>query len=199
MSNNRNINPGCWLKIILILIVILVMKTCNWLPSWGDLFSSKEVTIDDTPIIVKEIRSLGQLITATYYDEVVVDSTVKHPFPQLPITDDRIVIIARGKVLAGYDLKLLNAADVKVSKDTVRMHLPAVKILDVIINPADYETFEEKGKWKPESVTAVKMSARRKIIEDAGRKNLIESAGVKGRAVLEDFLKGAGFGVVVFE
>jgi hypothetical protein len=43
------------------------------------------------------------------------------------------------------------------------------------------------------------MSARRKIIEDAAKKNLLEAAGSKGRSVLEDFLKSAGFGVVVFE
>lgn len=170
----------------------------DWLPSW-DLFSSKPVTIDDTPILVKEIRSLGQVITATYHDEVVVDSTIKHPFPQLPVTDDKLVIIARGKVLAGMDLKLLADSSITVSGDTVWMLLPQTKILDVIINPGDYETFQEKGKWSPEAVTAVKLSAKGKITANAYNKNIIDKANSKAKAVLEDFLHAAGFKIVLFE
>lgn len=170
----------------------------DWLPSW-DIFSSRPVTIDDTPIIIKDIRSLGQVITATYYDEVVVDSTIKRNFPRLPITDDHLVIIARGKVLAGIDLKQLNDSNVTVVKDTVWMQLPRAKIIDVIINPADYETFEETGKWLPEAAIAVKLRAKEKITANAYKKNIIEKASTKARAVLKDFLDAAGFKMVLFK
>jgi hypothetical protein len=169
----------------------------DWLPSWN-IFSSKPVTIDNTPILIKEIRSLGQVITATFYDEVVVDSTVKHSFSQLPITDDHLVIIARGKVLAGIDLKLLTDSSISVTKDTVWMHLPQTKIIDVIINPDDFETFEETGKWTPEAVTAVKIKAKTKITANAYNKNIIDKATRKAKAVLQDFLHAAGLKVVLF-
>lgn len=198
MSSNREIKPGCWVKIIIVLIAILIVKKMDWLPSW-DIFSSKQVTIDHTPILIKEIRSLGQVITATFYDEVVVDSTIEHHFPQLPVIDDRLVIIARGRVLAGADLKLLTDSSIAVLKDTVWMQMPAAKILDVIINPADYETFQEKGKWSPDAVTSVKLKARAKITADAINKNIIGKADTKARAVLEDFLHAAGFKEVVFK
>lgn len=178
--------------------MILIFKKMDWLPSW-DIFSSKEVTIDDTPILIKDIRSLGQVITATYYDEVVVDSIIKHSFPQLPITDDKLVIIARGKVLAGMDLKLLADSSITLLKDTVWVALPPAKVIDVIINPGDYTTFEEKGKWSPEAVTAVKTRAKEKITDNAFTKNIIQKADRKGRAVLEDFLRAAGFRVVRFK
>lgn len=189
--------PGCWFKVILVLAVILILKTTDFLPSW-DIFSSKPVTIDDTPIIVKDIRSLGQIITATYYDEVVVDSVIKHPFPQLPLTDDHLVIIARGKVLAGLDLKGLADSSVTVVKDTVRMKLPQTNIIDVIINPGDYITFEETGKWSQEGVTAVKLKAKDKITGNAINKKIIEKANTKAKTVLEDFFHAAGFKVVLF-
>lgn len=166
-------------------------------PSWN-LFSSRAVTIDETPIIIKEVRSLGEIITATLYDEVVVDSTVVHHFPQLPITDDHLVIIASGKVLAGIDLKLLTDSSINVIKDTVWMQLPPTKIIDVIINPADYETFEEKGNWSLEAVTAVKLKAKEKITANAFNKNIIVVANTKAKAVLEDFFHATGFKVVVF-
>ena len=196
MRRSRSTNR--WLIIILILTGLIVLKTMNLLPSWGNIFSSKPVTIDETPILIKEIKSLGQVITATLYDEVVVDSTVAHHFPQLPITDDKLVIIARGKVLAGIDLKLLSDSSVRVSKDTVWIQLPPTKILDVIINPGDYETFEEKGKWSPEAATAVKLKARAKIIDHAYNKDIIKSANTKAKAVIEDFLQAAGFKVIYF-
>lgn len=169
----------------------------DWLPSCN-VFSTKPVTIEYTPILIKEIRSLGQIITATFYDEVVVDSTIKHSFPQLPIIDYHLVIIARGKVLAGIDLKLLTDTSISVKKDTVWMRLPETKILDVIINPADFETFEEKGNWSPEAVTAVKIKARTKITANAYDKNIVDKATNKAKAVMEDFLHSAGFKVIVF-
>lgn len=198
IRQNRNITPGCWVKIILIFAVILLVKQMDWLPRW-DLFSSKKVTIDDTPIIVKEIRALGQVITATFYDEVVVDSLIKRSFPQLPVTDDHLVIIARGKVLAGVDLKLLTDSSITVVKDTIWMQVPQTRIIDVIINPADYEIFEEKGKWSPGTVTAVKLKASAKIMSNAYNKNIIATAEAKARLVLQDFLKAAGFKVVLFK
>ena len=170
----------------------------DWLPSWN-IFSSKPVTIDDTPILIKDIRSLGQVITATFYDEVVVDSVIKHQLPELPITDDQLVIIARGKVLAGIDLKQLADTSITISKDTVWMQLPPTKIIDVIINPGDYETFQEKGKWSPGAVTAVKIKAKAKITANAYNKNIVEKANSKAKAVLEDFLHAAGFKAVLFK
>jgi hypothetical protein len=197
-KSNRSISAGCWVKIILLLAIILVLKITNWLPSWN-IFSSQPVTIDDTPILIKDIRSLGQVITATFSDEVVADSVIKHHFPQLPLTDDRLVIIARGKVLAGVDMKLLADSSITVTKDTVRMQLPQTKIIDVIINPADYETFEETGQWSQEAVTAVKLKAKDKITANAFTKNIIEKANTKAKAVIEDFLHAAGFKVVLFK
>jgi hypothetical protein len=197
MSKSKSISPGGWIKIIIVLIAILILKKMDLFPSWK-IFSSKPVTIDETPIIIKEIRSLGEIITATLYDEVVVDSTVVHHFPQLPVTDDRLVIIASGKVLAGIDLKVLSDNSIKVIKDTVWMKLPPIKIIDVIINPADFETFEEKGNWSPQAVTAVKIKAKEKISANAFTKNITGVANTKAKAVLEDFFHAAGFKVVLF-
>ena len=188
-----------WVIFIALCIGLLILKQMDILPSWKNIFSSKPVVIDETPILIKEIKALGQIITATLYDEVVVDSTIVRRFPQLPITDDHLVIIARGKVLAGIDLKTLSDSSVKISNDTVWMQLPPTKIIDVIINPGDYDTFEEKGKWSSEAVTAVKLKARGKIIDRAFHKNIMDKATVKAKAVIEDFLQAAGFKTVLLQ
>lgn len=186
-----------WVIIIFILIGIIILRKMDIFPSWKNIFSSKPVTIEETPILIKEIKSLGQIITATSYDEVAVDSIVVNHFPHLPITDDKLVIIAKGKVLAGIDLKLLTDSSVRVLKDTVWMQLPQTKIIDVIINPGDYETFEEKGNWSNDAVMAVKLKSHTKILSRSLDKNIINRASAKAKAVIEDFLHAAGFKVVL--
>ncbi len=145
------------------------------------------------------------------YDEVVVDSaeTTKAsrlinslnritPFPVLPPAEKQIVLIARGKVLAGTDLNLLTDNSVKISGDTIWLRLPPTKIIDAIINPTDFETFEEKGSWSHEAVTAVKLKAREKMIDHAFEQKIIYKASNKTKAVMEDFLHAAGFKIVLF-
>ncbi|MEO7264096.1 MAG: DUF4230 domain-containing protein [Ferruginibacter sp.] len=194
MKKNRTNMPGCLVRTVLVLVIILVIKKMDWLPK--NIFSSKPVTIDETPILIKEIRSLGQLITASFYDEVVVDSTIKNYIGPIPTASSQLVIIARGKVLAGIDLKTLEDRAVTVRKDSVWMQLPPAKILDVIINPGDYETFEETGNWSPESVTSLKLNAKTIITARASNKNILDKANSKAKSVIEDFLHAAGFKII---
>ena len=189
---------GC-ITIIAILAVIFIIKKSDIFSSLKNIFLSRPVVIDESPILIKEIKSLGQLITATLYDEVVVDSTVVNHFPHLPITNDRLVIIARGKVQAGVNLKLITDSSIKVLKDTVWLQLPPAQIIDVTINPENFETFEEKGNWKPDAVTLVKYKAKGLIIAHALHKNIIAKASNKAKAVMESFLHAAGFKIVLFK
>lgn len=108
-----------FLWVATIIVAIWIFQKLDIIPSAKDFFSSKPVVIDQTPIIIKEVRSIAQLITVTSYDEVVVDSVIiqngpriknflNHfsPYPILSI-DKKIVLIVRGKVLAGTDLTIL--------------------------------------------------------------------------------------------
>jgi len=191
-------------------VSIWMLQKINVLPTLREIFSPKPLVIDETPVLIKEIRSIGQLITATLYDEVVVDSieitkgsrfvrsfNAIVPFRILPSADKQIVLVARGKVLAGTDLNLLADSSMKISGDTVWLQLPRTKILDAIINPSGYEIFVENGNWSPQAVTAVKLKAREKMIDHAFEQNIIDKASMKTKAVMEDFLHAAGFKIIV--
>jgi hypothetical protein len=170
-----------------------------------NIFASKEITIDQTPILIKEIKSIGQLITYTSFDEVVADTTIKTkgsafvngfnrftPVPILPSADKQLVIIGRGKILVGTDLTLLSDSSVIIKNDTVRVHLPKAQILDAILNPSDFETFVEKGEWSNDEVIRVKAKARRKMIEHALRQNILAKADAKAKLIMENFLHNMG-------
>jgi hypothetical protein len=147
-----------------IITVIIIMATFWLLPdsdalrSWEAIFSARPVSIDKTPILIQEIKSIGQLITYISYDEVVADSVIvtrgsafvnafNHlsPVPLLPSADKQLVLIARGKVLVGTDLSLLTDTSVTIKNDTVTLFLPKPKIFEAIVNPSDFENVCRKG------------------------------------------------------
>lgn len=200
-----------------ILVSLLVVLACYWMftklvPSMKNVFASKPVVIDQTPILIKEIRAIGQLITYTSFDEVVADTTIKTRgsafvngfnrlahIPVLPSADKKLVLIGRGKVLAGTDLSLLTDASVLITNDTVKLRMPKTQILDAILNPSDFETFVERGEWSNDEVVAVKIKARRKMIERAIRENILPKAETKAKVIMENFLQNMGYThIIVF-
>lgn len=195
-----------YIFLVVTVLVVLLLLSLKWLPSFKNIFKPQPVTIHNTPILIKEINELAQLCTITAFDEVVADSVVikmKSPaetllpdlsaFGNLPVTGKRIVIIGRGKLIAGVDLKKLNAQSVFVEGDSVSLLLPRAEILDAIMNPSDFETFSETGEWSSEAVTAVKVKARKKMIEKALQQGILNKADARSTALLENFLRGFGF------
>ena len=159
------------------------------------MFSSRPILIDNTPILVKEINNLSQLITITSYNEVVIDSIKKDkPIFTIPILmDDEIVLIGKGKVLAGVDLAKLQTKDIYTNEDSISITLPKSEILQVITNPSDFETFNEKGNWSDNDVTAVKIKLRDKIISAAIQQNILQKSAAIANVMMENFLRSVGF------
>ena len=176
------------------------------LRSWEAIFSAKPVSIDKTPILIQEIKSIGQLITYISYDEVVADSVIVTrgsafvnafnrlaPVPLLPSADKQLVLIVKGKVLVGTDLSMLTDTSVAIKNDTVTLFLPKPKIFEAIVNPSDFETFVEKGNWTSKEVMLVKIKARRKLEARALQQNILAKADAKAKTILQDFLGSMGY------
>lgn len=192
------------LVVVGIVIVITLLQKFKVLPSWDNLFSAKPVVIDETPILISEIKELAEMITVTSFDEVVVDSVKASKYdvinnltgfsvPTLSPTPDRLVIIAKGKVLAGTDLSGLMPDDIYVKDDSISMVLPPARVLDVITNPSDFSTFTETGEWPPAAVTAVKQKARDRIIRRALNNGILNRAQLRAGSVMESFLRSLGY------
>ncbi|HLO82369.1 MAG TPA: DUF4230 domain-containing protein [Chitinophagaceae bacterium] len=190
-----------------ILFILLLQKT-NMLPDVKNIFRSKPVLIANTPVLIKEIRELTQLITVTSFDEVVVDSVKpstdminaisRIALNPLAPAKDRIVIVARGSVQAGTNLHYLADTDIIVEDDSVAIHMPQAQILEVIVNPSGFSTFTETGVWSPDAVNLVKAKAKRVMEFRAVQKNILQMAEKRSRLLMENFLLSAGFKKVTF-
>ena len=139
-----------------VLLAVLVFLAALFLTR-GDHRDKQALTIQDTPVIITKIRSLGELTTACYYDEMVLSRTKPNALSSTALgslaeglgkdVDDHLVLIAKGTVRAGVDLMDMTEEDVRFVGDTAFIRLPAPQYLDVIVNPSDFEVFAETGKW----------------------------------------------------
>jgi len=189
--------------ILAILGIIFLFQKINWLPSFKNIFSSKPVLIDQTPIIIKEIKTLAQLITVTFTDEVVMDTVkVGNGLPSLlPLSIgtiitpsvEKLVIIGRGKVIAGTDLKKMQEKDITIAADSIHVDLPSAEILETIVNPSGFETFIEQGNWSENAVTDVKIRIRNELKKQAMEQQILDQANVRCRTIIEVFLRNTGF------
>ena len=186
-----------------ILLVYFVFQKINILPSFKDIFTSKPLLIEETPVLIKEINTLAQLMTITYFDEVVMD-TVKLGIgiPSLvPIIGgsilspalDKLVIIGRGKVIAGTDLKKMQLQDISQTGDSINIRIPSSTILETILNPSDFETFIERGSWSEAAVIRLKVKIRDEMKDRAIKQNILRRADVRSKNIMETFLKNTGF------
>jgi hypothetical protein len=187
----------------LIFVIIFLFQKISWLPSFKNIFRSQPVVIDETPIIIKEINTLAQLVTVTFTDEVVMDTAkVGNGMPSLlPLSIgtiltpsvDKLVTIGRGKVIAGTDLKQIKEKDVSVTGDSIHVNLPAAKILQTIVNPSGFETFIEQGSWSEAAATSLKVKIRDKITKQALEQQILKQANDRSLNIIEVFLRNTGF------
>jgi hypothetical protein len=165
------------------------------------------VLVENTPVLIKEIREMTQLISVTSYDEVVVDSSKSSSMDVVkaltgvsisPLSPpmDRIVIVAKGSVQAGTNLIFLNESHIYVEDDSVAIQLPQAEILEVIVNPSGFSTFTETGVWSPDAVNLVKAKAKKAMEQRAVAKNILAIAEQRARLLMENFLRAAGFSKV---
>lgn len=161
-----------------------------------------ELKIENTANVVEKIKEISELTTACYYEEAVLkDSKVeKNEGGFLGLIDmetsKEIVIIAKGKVRAGFDLSKVTEDKINIKNDTIGITLPEPEIFDVIINPSDYEMYIEEGKWSHEEVTALQTNYRTQLLEKAKDAGILNKAKESGKKRLENLFQTFGFSVV---
>jgi hypothetical protein len=100
-----------WIPLAVIALYFL-LAGLDFLPGGINLFRKKKVVIDNTPVIVKEIKDLGELSTSEFYGEVYAD--MNEVYEEL-ITNFRDSIALNPKTyyknysgLSDFDSKLKN-------------------------------------------------------------------------------------------
>lgn len=196
------ITPAAVLLVVLLLVGAFLLHR-------GVRQEKRPLAIDDTPVIVSKIRSLGELTTACYYDEMVLTQTKPNVFSSTALgslaeglgkdVDDHLVLIAKGTVRAGLDLMDMTGEDVRFVGDTAYIRLPAPQYLDVIVNPSDFEVFAETGKWTHEEITGLQETARTRLLMGADHYGLKSKAYAGAMDAVTELLVASGYTYIRFD
>lgn len=192
--------------LLLAILVLCIIWTIILLPR----LDRKVLKIDQTAILIDRIKTIGELSTACYYDEFILQATKQNYFSTTPLgsiardnfgkdVNDHLVLIAKGTVRAGVDLLEMSEEDLRFVKDTVFIRLPEARYLDVITNPSDFEIFAESGEWTQEQVTRVQESARDKLVQGADHYGLKMKAYEGAMDAVTTLLEAAGYTYVRFD
>ena len=196
-------------KTVLILGILIggyiFLSMNNILPKL-DMFESKEVKLRETPLILEDIKDIAELFTATAYEEIFIDttkkvenSTLKMIFSLKKNHSERFVLIARGKCLAGTDLKQITDKDLIIKDSSIIVRIPKAKIISTIVNPSDFEIYIDEGEWKTSEVSKIKNYASEQIKANAIKDGILITAQERTNLLLKNFFESIGFVKVTIE
>lgn len=176
------------------------------------LFSEEEekLTIEETPIQIESIRTIAEISTVSYRDEVVMDTLEMYntdrsnfdPRKWLEWYEHdikrRLTLIIKGEVKYGFDLTDGNYS-LTSDETTITLTLPSPKIIDVIVSPSQTEVFEEKGKWPENTRRNMEVRAKKQIEDGAKKLNLEKKAKNNAERLFEKLIHTEKILIIEFE
>lgn len=203
-------------KLIITIVVVLVVLVAGY---WAILQTGwlgkteKQLTIDQTANVVTEIKKISEFTSACFYEEIVLkdakaSETAKgkavnavaglfQKDKSKAVSKDELIIVANGKVRAGFNLSKLTDEDVVINDSVLTVNLPKAEIFDVIVNPSDFDIYIEEGKWSHEQVVVVENKAKAKIEADAKKEDILKKATESGVKKLTELFRSFGYKDVV--
>lgn len=157
------------------------------------------LAIDPTPTLVEQVRRIGELSSAGFYEELVLTDMDDSYLGELNrasglrriIGSSDFVVICKGRVRAGFDFTRVKGTDFSVSGDTLRLTLPPVEILDVVINPADYEVFA--GHRTHDETVGIIIKAKQRLRADAIDAGILDQAELSAETHLKRLFSSMGY------
>src|SRR5678810_466238 len=116
--------------LIAVLVALLVgAGATGWIMTRGTAGTRIDASRD---AVVKEMRSLGRLETSSFSIEKIIEAKKEGGGPWSDILfGDKLLLIASGEVVAGYDLGGLSKDDFEQVGTGLRVKLPAPQIFSV--------------------------------------------------------------------
>lgn len=156
-----------------------------------------------TPIVViTHINALGRLETTEFAMQTVVNlENEPGNFWEQLVGSDKLLLVAEGEVVAGFDLSKVSDEDIVVQGTTVTMNLPVPEILNSRIdNERTYVIERDTGFLvKPDQTleSRARQIAEQSLTDWALEHDIIEKAEQYGRIQIENLLRSLGFTTII--
>ena len=153
----------------------------------------------DRPAVIRQIKALNRLETSSASIEKVIEAGQEgNPLYNL-LVGDRILLIAHGQVIAGFDLSQLRDEDIILSSDgeTATITLPPAQILVNQLDSAKTRVYSrERGvltKGNIDLESEARRVAEQEILRAACEDGILDRATQEGRRDMEGLVQALGF------
>jgi len=150
--------------------------------------------------VIKELRSLNRLETASFTIEKVIDAGTSGNALQEFIYGDRILLIAHGQIIAGIDMAKLDEDAIEIAEKSITLTLPAPEILVTTLDNGQTRVYDRKQGLLSKGDKNLESNARKVAIDTltdaACQGKILQIAADNARKQLTAFLKAVGFTTV---
>lgn len=183
-----------YLKILLIILLpILAILSVVW------VLRISSPKYNDTAV-VQHIRSLNRWETTSYSIEKIIDKgTSGNVFERL-LFGNRVLLIAHGEVIGGFDLSNLQNNSVKINGTSITVEMPAPQVLSTSLNESETRVYDrQKGLLVPTDnnlESDARVEAVKAIRDGACSEGILNSASDNARKQISALLSSFGFSTI---
>ncbi len=188
---------------IALLVVVIIGSVIFWFNALNKKSASPFVINTSSQTVIKQLRSLNRLETALFTIEKVIDAgTQGNKFEEF-LYGDRILLIAHGEVIAGFDLANLSEQNISIDGSTLKITLPKPQILVTKLDNDQTRVFDRKQgllqRGDKDLESKARQAAEQEIKNAACKGNILSEASNNARKQLTTLFKTAGFNTVIVD
>lgn len=188
------------LTIILIIFTLLTLLTSIF----SLLGPKNRYAFNHNPqTVIKQVQSLSRLETSSFTIEKIIDAGTTGNKLQQFFLGDRLLLVAHGTVIAGFDMAKMKEKDIEVKGDTLKLTLPAPEILVTTLNNEQTRVYDRQRGVLTRGDNNLESEARKEaeslIREAACTGGILNEATKNARNQLTAMFKSMGFVTVIIE
>ncbi len=157
--------------------------------------------VPDPVTIIREVRSLSRLETASYTIEKVITAESRQGTFSF-LFGDRLILVAHGQVIAGVDLSKLADSDIIIAEgDVVYVALPPAEVFVATVNNQRSYVFDRDTGvigLNPDLETEARKAAEEEILNAALEDGVLEMAQENAETYVRHLILTLGFKRVIF-
>lgn len=187
-------------RLIYILIgIIVALIAIFWIQSW--LINRPDIRFGkDRAAVITQTQALGRFETAQFSIDKIIEASTNYGAIKQFLFGDKILLVAHGDVIAGFDLTQLKPEDFRGTGDAIIISLPAPQVFSVVLDNEATQVFDRRLGLLTKGTLNLEANARQEA-EDAIRKagctgGILAQATANAKKQLELLFKSAGFASV---
>ncbi len=183
-------------KTVFIIVLLGLVVLLGWV-KWNKKSGGVLINTNRTAVI-QEMKSLQRLETASFTIEKIIDGgTTANNIFQKFLFGDRILLIAHGQVIAGFDFSQFSDKDLQVNGQSIHITLPKPRILVTSLDNTQTRVYDrQKGILNPgikDLESEARAQAEKSIKEAACTGGILTQASDNGRKQVTALLNALGF------